>query len=220
MLPTGRREANKQATRAALLGAAQRLFAAQGFEATTVRDIAQAAQVTERTFYRYFDGKEGLIAGEYESWLAILRAAILARPAGEPPFVAVRRAMLGLGQQAAEGTTPMPLWLFSDGPPMQGLRRSTHRPLLRIESAIADAVLARFRSGAAGAPGDADPGDYYVARVTGRVCVAVFRSATIQHRELRTAGPVAHGSLPLLLEQAFAVVTQSGSSDDHEHGRY
>ena len=54
--PTGRREANKQATRAALRSAAKQLFASQGFERTTVRDIARLANVTERTFYRYFDG--------------------------------------------------------------------------------------------------------------------------------------------------------------------
>src|SRR5690242_16988013 len=53
--PVGRREAGKQARRAALTAAAHRLFAEHGYEATTVRDIAAAAGLTERTFYRYFD---------------------------------------------------------------------------------------------------------------------------------------------------------------------
>ena len=82
--PEGRREASKRATRAAILAAAKEMFADHGFEATTVRDIARAADVTERTFYRYFDGKEGLIAGEFLAWLAILRQAIIERPSGDP----------------------------------------------------------------------------------------------------------------------------------------
>ena len=56
--PVGRREANKRATREALSRAAQTLFTEQGFAATTVRDIADAAGVTERTFFRYFESKE------------------------------------------------------------------------------------------------------------------------------------------------------------------
>ena len=59
--PLGRREAHKQATRQALQQAADRLFAEHGYGATTVRDIAEAAGVTERTFFRYFTGKEELI---------------------------------------------------------------------------------------------------------------------------------------------------------------
>ncbi len=96
-----RREANKQATRAALRAAAKQLFTERGYAATTVRDIARAAHVTERTFYRYFDGKEGLIAHEYLSWLAILADAIRARPGDEPPFTAVRRAMISVGREAS-----------------------------------------------------------------------------------------------------------------------
>ena len=89
----GRREANKQATRAALTAAAKRLFAERGYEATTVADIASAANVTHRTFYRYFDGKEDLIAGEWRAWLAVLQEAITARPPAEPPLTALRHAM-------------------------------------------------------------------------------------------------------------------------------
>ena len=58
----GRRETKKLAVRAAVERAARQLFAEHGYEATSVRQIADAAGVAERTFYRYFDGKEGLIA--------------------------------------------------------------------------------------------------------------------------------------------------------------
>ena len=65
----GRREANKRATRSALQDAASRLFAEHGFGGTTVRDIADAAGVTERTFFRYFAGKEELMLDDILEWL-------------------------------------------------------------------------------------------------------------------------------------------------------
>ena len=93
-MPTeGRREANKARTRAAVLDAAQRLFAERGYRSTTVREIAEAAGVTERTFYRYFEGKEGIFAEEVIGWMETLRAAIVARPKAEPPIEAISGAM-------------------------------------------------------------------------------------------------------------------------------
>jgi AcrR family transcriptional regulator len=230
--PLGRREANKQATRAALTAAAQRLFAERGYEATTVRDIARAARVTERTFYRYFDGKEGLLDDEFRAWLALFRGAIAARPAGEPPLTAVHRAMLAVGQTASTGEAPAPLWLFSEftgQPPVVGGRRSGLRPLSRFEATIADAIAARqgarrdhvaggemaardkaarggSRDGAAGG-GDDGGGDGFRAQVLARVAVAAFRSAVIGHRRLRASGPGTHASLGQLLDEAFAVIT-------------
>lgn len=141
--PTGRREANKQATRAALRSAAKQLFAGQGFERTTVRDIAGLANVTERTFYRYFDGKEDLVADEYQAFLAMLKDAILSRPADEPALTAVQCAVRSLAQKAAISAEPGPLWLVGSARPQARLWRSTARPLVRLEDAIASALLAR-----------------------------------------------------------------------------
>lgn len=192
--PLGRREASKQATRAALLAAASELFAERGFEATTVRDIAAAAQVTERTFYRYFDGKEGLVGGEFPSWLERVRDAIVARPASEPPAVAIRRALIDAGQDAAVSLAPLQLWLFHEGP--TGLRRFAPRPLLQLESAIADAAVART-------PDGAGP---FRARVISRVAVAALRSAVIAYRERGAPDPIDLSALSELLETAFAII--------------
>ena len=213
--PTGRREAHKQATRAALRAAAMRLFAEQGYDVTTVADIARAADVTQRTFYRYFDGKEDLIAGEYRSWLTLLAGAIRARPRGEPPLAAVWQAMISVGQQASVDDSPAPLWLFA-GRPLAGMRRGGTFPLLRLEATIADALLNR-RAGdgeesataAAAAAGAAGAAPEFEAHVAARVIVAVFRSALIRHRELRASGADSPG-FRVLLGQAFAVVTGQG----------
>ncbi|HTX84026.1 MAG TPA: helix-turn-helix domain-containing protein [Streptosporangiaceae bacterium] len=205
----GRREANKQATRAALLAAAKRLFAERGFEATTIRDIAAEAQVTERTFYRYFDGKEGLIGDEYRAWLSILHEAILSRPPDEAPVVAVRQAMISIGQQVASGAGPIPLWLFSEGPPVTSLRRSAPRPLLQLESSIADAIMTRLRSAGDNAGrGDSGAAEDLRAKVISRVAVAALRSATIQYREQRAGGHSAAPGPLELLTAVFAIISE------------
>ena len=203
-VPAGRREASKQATRAALLAAAKAEFAARGFEAATVRDIASAAGVTERTFYRYFDGKEGLIHEEFTGWLDLLHRAILARPAAEPPLTAVQRAMLTIGRTAEQDGGPAPLWLFSGRSGLRDLRRTAPRPLLQLESSIAAAVLIRL--GGSDGPAWPDAGPEYAARVIARVAVAAFRSAMIEHRERRAAGGSDQAGLERLLDAAFAII--------------
>ena len=52
------RERKKQRTREALLRVAIELFTTRGYEGTTVDDIADAVGVSQRTFFRYFAGKE------------------------------------------------------------------------------------------------------------------------------------------------------------------
>jgi AcrR family transcriptional regulator len=219
--PAGRREANKRATRAALTAAAQRLFAERGFEQTTVRDIARAAAVTERTFYRYFDGKEGLLADEYLTWLDRLHDAIVARPAAEPPLVAVHRALAALAREASAEPGPAPLWLFSEGQPMRTLRRFEPRPLLRIEASIAAAILTRIRThhtAGGGGPAPAGGDEEFRTRVLGRVAIAALRSALIRYRELRAAGTDGAGTVEQLLDQAFAIIRDEALAGDQPQG--
>ncbi len=90
----GRRERRKLQTRAALEAAALRLFAERGYEQTTVEDIAEAADVAVRTFFRYFSSKRHVLFGDVAHTIVDrLRAALAERPAGEPPIEAVRAAM-------------------------------------------------------------------------------------------------------------------------------
>ncbi len=59
--PLGRRERKKARTRAAIRHHAMRLFREQGFQATTVEQIAEAADVSQSTFFRYFPTKEAVV---------------------------------------------------------------------------------------------------------------------------------------------------------------
>ncbi|MGK5694942.1 TetR family transcriptional regulator [Streptomyces sp. URMC 128] len=88
------RERKKRRTRDALLRAALELFVTRGYEETTVDDIAAAVDVSQRTFFRYFAGKEE--TAFYVPRLAETQVveAVRARPPGEAPLEALRRAVL------------------------------------------------------------------------------------------------------------------------------
>lgn len=100
----GLRERKKRRTRTALIDAALDLFLRQGYEHTTVDQIAEAVEVSPRTFFRYFGGKEDLLAFHMETSEEVLVAALTARPAAEPPGVAVAASYRALLRYLAEGT--------------------------------------------------------------------------------------------------------------------
>ena len=87
----GLRELKKRRTRAAIQEHALRLFEAQGYDATTVEQIAAAAEVSPATFFRYFRTKEDVvIEDDYDPLLA---AALEKAPADLPPLRAIRYAL-------------------------------------------------------------------------------------------------------------------------------
>jgi AcrR family transcriptional regulator len=204
-----RRQARKQATRTAVLDAAQRLFALHGYENTTVREIADAAEITERTFYRYFDGKEGLLAEEATGWTEKLCDAIRNRPAGEGPYIAVQRAMIAVAREQTRPSGDSALARLIEIPrPIELVRRSSPRPLRKLETAIAGAVRAR-RGG---------PEPELDDQVLGRLAVAVLRSAAIRHRELRATTGASPGLVPLLTDSFAAVARLTSSTSGAENG--
>jgi len=92
----GLRERNKARTRDEIIEAALDLFEARGYDATTVEDIAEAAGVSPRTFFRYFDGKlEVVMAAKFGDDRDKLdfTELLVARPADEPPLVALRQVL-------------------------------------------------------------------------------------------------------------------------------
>lgn len=85
-----RREHKKELTRRRIHDAAWRLFNARGFDATTVREIAVAADVAERTFFRHFASKEAVVFSDQEQILKELRDALDERPRDEGAIDAIR----------------------------------------------------------------------------------------------------------------------------------
>ncbi|WIE82566.1 TetR/AcrR family transcriptional regulator [Curtobacterium sp. MCPF17_021] len=80
-------------TRGRLQAVALQLFAEQGYDRTTVAEIAGAAEVTERTFFRHFaDKPEVLFAGQ-DGFLALFVDSITAAAEDTPPFDLIRLAL-------------------------------------------------------------------------------------------------------------------------------
>jgi AcrR family transcriptional regulator len=99
----GLRERKKRQTRALIAAAAHRLFSERGFDAVTVAEVAQAADVSEGTVYNYFPTKEDLFYGGMEAFEAELVDAVRQRPVGQAVLDAFRRFMLDrLGRLADE----------------------------------------------------------------------------------------------------------------------
>jgi AcrR family transcriptional regulator len=87
----GLRERKKARTKAAIQQHALRLFRQRGYDATTVEQIAEAAEVSPSTFFRYFPTKEDVVLYDVLDPPAV--AAFRAQPAELSPIQALRGAM-------------------------------------------------------------------------------------------------------------------------------
>ena len=87
----GLRERKKARTRALIQEQALRLFREQGYDATSIEQIAEAAEVSPSTFFRYFPTKEEVVL--YDPFDPILIEAFKAQPADLSPIGALRAAM-------------------------------------------------------------------------------------------------------------------------------
>ena len=108
------RERKKQRTRDALVRAALELIASRGYEGTTVDDIAAAVDVSQRTFFRYFASKEDVAFFVPRLAESHVVNAVRARPPGEAPLEALRRAVLDSWDtinEAVEQLVPLELHL-------------------------------------------------------------------------------------------------------------
>jgi len=106
--PDGLRERKKAKTRASIREHAVRLFREQGYHATTVEQIAAAAEVSPSTFFRYFPTKEDVVLQDDMDTRMV--EALERQPAGLGPLVAVRAAV----QEAFASYTAADLDLFSE----------------------------------------------------------------------------------------------------------
>ncbi|MFD9376718.1 TetR family transcriptional regulator [Streptomyces sp. NPDC059999] len=144
----GLRERKKRRTRDALLRAALLLFIAQGYEQTTVDEITDAVDVSQRTFFRYFANKEEVAFTVQDIVESHFLAELRARPASEGPMEAMRNAVLAgwdTVEEAISEVVPVDLYmrgyqLIESTPALLAvhLRRSTE-----LEEEISRLIAAR-----------------------------------------------------------------------------
>ncbi|MGW1893649.1 TetR/AcrR family transcriptional regulator [Streptomyces sp. NPDC002004] len=196
----GLRERKKDQTRRALRECAAKLFAEHGFAGTTIADIAACANVSERTFFRYFDSKEALLLPDGIELFAHVERALAERPADEDPLQAVTQALLDAVKPFA-GTSLTALT----------------RPLEGTESLVASRLVLAFgefeeRLGLLiekRLPSGTPDADLHAAVIAGAALSAV-RAVLRTLRNRRRSGreePVP----PPLLPAAFAILSRIGT---------
>lgn len=139
---SGLRERKKAATRHRLHEAALRLVADRGLDAVSVDDIAEAAEVSPRTFFNYFPTKDDAVIGLDPTRPDELAEAFADRPAGEPPVASLRAV---LRARAAEMAVDADIWSLRlpviDGNPVLATRLAAH--FTASENALTAAIAAR-----------------------------------------------------------------------------
>ncbi|GAA1871893.1 TetR family transcriptional regulator [Pseudonocardia ailaonensis] len=89
----GIRSRARRAVRAETTEVAVDLFLRNGFDATTIEEIAAAAGMSRSTFFRYFGSKEDAVLGELADYGERVLAALCERPEDEQPWTSLRQAL-------------------------------------------------------------------------------------------------------------------------------
>ncbi len=105
----GLRERKKQQTRLRIIATALDLCDAQGFEATTIEQIANAADVSPRTINRYFDSKEDIVLGPVQDFGRTVAETLRDLPRTGNELAALREAFLYVVDRAAAAGEADPL---------------------------------------------------------------------------------------------------------------
>jgi len=160
MAETGLRERSKARRRAAIIRAAYELFAERGYDATTVADIAEAAEVSPRTVAMYFPAKQDIALSRFTDGAASLTAAIRGRRPGETVHEVFGRWLLT--SQAEPGDRELyrlARRMFAANPDLGALRTARMTAAVREGAAMIaadtgsapDAIAPRLAAAAAAA---------------------------------------------------------------------
>jgi AcrR family transcriptional regulator len=139
----GRRERKKAELRRALERAALRLAGEHGYEHLTAEAIAEACDVSTRTFFNYFSSKDEALLGPLLDRKRQMRAAFDARPASETVIESLRAASIELAGDllADQGEWKMRRQVFDQNPV---LRPRANAAFAELERSLTDAVAVRL----------------------------------------------------------------------------
>lgn len=193
----GLRERTRRAVRAEIADAALRLFVERGFDETTVDDVVAAVGVSRRSFFRYFGSKEDVVLGFLDEVGDAIRAGLAARPADEPPWLALRRAL----DEVSRSYVAEANWILA-------LHRLIYEtPSLRARHLDKQDRWHRLLTEELAARLGVDPAADITPRVLASTAVAALDVAITAWAEER--GRVA---MPKLLDAAFAAVSRGTSA--------
>jgi len=162
----GLRERKKLETRLALARAAMRLFEQRGYSATSIDDIAAAANVSRRTFFRYFSSKDEVFIVDPGGKLEALHVALAEGPSEESTIEALRRGIRALATAYYDPEIVRAEARLSDLEPTIAAAALAYQ--VRWEEALAREVAADLRVDI-----DSDPRP----RIVAHAVVAILRAA-------------------------------------------
>jgi mycofactocin system transcriptional regulator len=145
---------------------ALRLFTDQGFESTTIEQIAAEAGVSKRTFFRYFSSKASVLWSEFDSEVDTIRAALAEVPAGVPMMDAIRRAVVTANHYGPQDVPELRLRMNLVGG-VPALQSSAALHYDAWERAISDFAATRI----------GQPADSLYPLAVGRATLAACRAA-------------------------------------------
>jgi AcrR family transcriptional regulator len=135
----------QQVVQDAIWNAAMDLFAEKGFDAATVDDIAAAAGVSQRTFFRYFASKGDLMGQGTLTYGEKLGAAIKAAPKPAPAFEVLRRAVLEVAAMVASFPRTRDLIAIVSKSP--SAREAQLSQMDQVAQSVAQAYSSRVKKG-------------------------------------------------------------------------
>ncbi|MFF1410527.1 TetR/AcrR family transcriptional regulator [Streptomyces sp. NPDC058289] len=201
---SGLRERKKERTRTLLREGAAALFAEHGFAGTTVADIAACANVSERTFFRYFESKEALLLPDSVDLFAYVEAELARRPPQEDPLDAVCNALISAVAPFAASS----LTALTHSVAIAGDERVVAAQLVQLfadfENRLTLIVLNRL-------PADTPEADLRAGVIAGAALSAV-RAVLRTQRRRRANGTLTATPPSSLLLEAFAMLKQIGST--------
>jgi AcrR family transcriptional regulator len=183
----GLRERKKQQTRETIARAALRLFADRGYDETTLAEIAEAADVSPRTIFAYYESKEEILFCEEASDLNNLKRRLDERPAGTTTVDALREFLSSI--EPADEESKLRKRIITSTPSLRTKMGAQHA---RLEPMLAESIAKDLGAG----PDDLRP------LLIAASMTAAFMSVRDRFFEAESGGE------PLTHEQGMAILDQ------------
>ncbi|GAA2412136.1 TetR family transcriptional regulator [Streptomyces glaucosporus] len=186
-----------------LAAAAMELFATKGYEETTVDEIAAAAGVARRTFFRHFRSKEEAIFPDHDDTLERAKAVLDAAPAHENPLDTVCRGIKEVLRMYAD-SPEISVARYKLTRQVPTLREREIASVSRYERLFTRYLLGHFDEAASHREGDDGFDEPLLAEVAASAVVTAHNH--VLRRWLRAGG---EGDVEAQLDRAFAVVRRT-----------
>jgi AcrR family transcriptional regulator len=176
----GLRERKRVEVHARIQEAAMHLFLERGFDATTMDEIAEAAGVSRRSLFHYFDSKEEIVFSAKADFPNLIALAIASRPADEPLLDMVENALMGMASRYRTTQTRDLSRLIRDTPALHAGDQAKYE---QVERGLAKALANRKSL----------PENDLACRVTAASAIGILKISIEAWLTVEDGGPEIHG---------------------------